>query len=286
MKNINSLKINRKKIWEDKKVKKFFLSSDIEGTCGIANWQETNTNNEYSPYFLKQMSKEVAAACNGVLDAGYDEIVVKDAHDSARNIYPDMLPLEAKIIRDWTRSPFSMMAGIDNTFNAAGFTGYHSAASTNGNPLAHTMNLSIDKITINGIVASEFVMNAYAAAYVGVPTVFLSGDKALCESAKVIVPEISTVPVSEGFGGGSTSIHPEKACMLIRETMKKALDDEHVKKCLIKLPDSFEVTVKFRNHEKAFRANYYPGAKEMDETTTYFKATNYLDVLKFFMFTL
>lgn len=266
-------------------MKKLFLSSDIEGTCGIANWQETNTNNEYSPYFLKQMSSEVSAACNGALAAGFDEVVVKDAHDSARNIYPDMLPMEAKIIRDWARHPFSMMAGIDETFSAAGFTGYHSAAGTNGNPLAHTMNCSIAKITINGVIASEFLMNAYTAAYMGVPTVFLSGDKALCEAAKLIVPEITTVAVSEGINSASKSLHPKKACDLIKEKMTEALSKD-VSKCLIKLPEKFEVTVTYKDFYRANANSFYPGARSIDLNTNYFEAKDYLDVLKFFMFTL
>ncbi len=266
-------------------MKKLFLSSDIEGTCGIANWQETNTNNEYSPYFLKQMSKEVASACNGALEAGYEEIVVKDAHDSARNIYPDMLPSEVKIIRDWTKHPFCMMAGIDETFSAAGFTGYHSAAGTNGNPLAHTMNLSVAKVTINGVIASEFLMNAYTAAYMGVPTVFLSGDEALCESAKAIVPEITTAVVSRGMGGGSLSIHPEKACELIKSKMKEALAKD-TSKCLIKLPEKFEVFMSHKDYLKAYRASFYPGVKSIDINTNYFETKDYLEVLKLFMFTL
>lgn len=266
-------------------MKKLFLSCDIEGTCGIANWQETNTNNEYSPYFLKQMSNEVSSACNGAIKAGFGDIVVKDAHDSARNIYPDMLPLEAKIIRDWTKHPYCMMAGIDETFDAAAFTGYHSAAGTNGNPLAHTMNLSVAKVTINGMVASEFVMNAYTAAYVGVPTVFLSGDEALCESAKVLVPEITTVAVSSGMYGGSKSMHPQKACELIKEKIAEALSKD-VSKCLIKLPEKFEVTVSHKDYLKAYKASFYPGVKSIDINTNYFESNNYLDVLKFFMFTL
>ncbi len=266
-------------------MKKLFLSCDIEGTCGIANWQETNTNNEYSPYFLKQMSNEVNSACMGALEAGFGEIVIKDAHDSARNIYPDMLPLEAKIIRDWTRHPFSMMAGIDETFAAAGFTGYHSAAGTNGNPLAHTMNLSVGKVTINGVIASEFLMNTYTAAYMGVPTVFLSGDNALCESAKVIVPEITTVAVSEGMNGGSKSMHPQKACELIKEKMTEALSKD-ISKCLVKLPEKFEVFVTHKDYLKAYKASFYPGVKSIDINTNYFESKDYLEVLKFFMFTL
>lgn len=71
-----------------------FISSDIEGTCGIAAWSETEPgrpDGDYA-YFKQQMSREVAAACRGALAAGGERILVKDAHDSARNIDPSVLP--------------------------------------------------------------------------------------------------------------------------------------------------------------------------------------------------
>ena len=50
---------------------KVFLSADMEGTCGIVAWPETerSTPMDYAPY-QKQMSREVAAACRGALSAG------------------------------------------------------------------------------------------------------------------------------------------------------------------------------------------------------------------------
>ena len=42
------------------------LSADMEGTCGIADWSETerSTPMDYTP-LQKQMTLEVAAACRG-----------------------------------------------------------------------------------------------------------------------------------------------------------------------------------------------------------------------------
>ena len=72
---------------------KVFLSADMEGTCGIVSWPETErtTPFDYSPA-QKQMTREVAAACRGALSAGAAEVLVKDAHDSARNVDPTGLP--------------------------------------------------------------------------------------------------------------------------------------------------------------------------------------------------
>ena len=87
-------------------MKKLFISADIEGTAGIVNWNETERSvpHDYD-YFANQMTREVAAACEGAHDAGVEEIVVKDAHDSARNINPAKLPEYTRVYRGWARHP-------------------------------------------------------------------------------------------------------------------------------------------------------------------------------------
>ena len=43
----------------------------------------------------------------------YKRQLVKDAHDSARNIDPSVLPEEVQINRGWAGDVYSMMSGID-----------------------------------------------------------------------------------------------------------------------------------------------------------------------------
>ena len=158
------------------------------------------------------MSREVAAACRGALSAGAEDVLVKDAHDSARNIDPTVLPRGARIHRAWSGDPLSMMTGLNQeTFDAVFFTGYHAWAGCPGNPLSHTMNLKNDHVTLNGTPCSEFLLNAYTAGYYNVPVALITGDKALCDFARELIPAITTVAVNEGRGNGVTSIHPDEA---------------------------------------------------------------------------
>ena len=92
-------------------MKKLFISADIEGTAGIVNWNETERSvpHDYD-YFANQMTREVAAACEGAHDAGVEEIVVKDAHDSARNLNPAKLPEYTRVYRGWARHPKRLTA--------------------------------------------------------------------------------------------------------------------------------------------------------------------------------
>ena len=264
---------------------KLFISSDIEGTCGIAHWDETEKGKEdYAP-FARQMTREVAAACQGALAGGASEILVKDAHDSARNIDPNELPEQVSVFRGWARNPLMMMAGVDETFDGVMFTGYHSGAGVNRNPLSHTMNTQNNQVLINGEVASELMINCLTAAMFGVPVRMVTGDKALCEWIKSLNPHDLTVPVNDGVGNGSISIHPKVAVERIRQTaeraMKLAKED-----CLIPLPDHFTVVVNYRQHYMAYRNSFYPGAVQLDSRRVQYITDNYMDVLKFFLFCL
>ena len=116
-----------------------YISADIEGVAGIAHWDEaTKTHADYQQ-FREQMTQEVAAACEGALNAGATEVLVKDAHWTGRNIIPSMLPDRARVIRSWGPDPFCMLQELDQSFRAVLMIGYHSGAGANANPLAHTI---------------------------------------------------------------------------------------------------------------------------------------------------
>lgn len=262
-------------------MKKLFISADLEGTTGITHWDETEIGKPGYAYFARQMTREVAAACEGALAAGYEDILVKDAHDSGRNIDPSMLPEAARILRAWSRHPFSMMFGLDDSFSGVVFTGYHNAAGTNTNPLSHTMNRQNNRVTINGQTASELMMNSLTAAYVGVPVYCVSGDRGLCEWIRSVNPSIETVAVSEGVGNGSMSIHPDVAVRRIRETVARAVQKDAAD-CMFPLPEHFHVEINFREHYRAYDGGFYPGAKQVDEKTVSYDADDWMDCLKLF----
>lgn len=263
-----------------------YLSADIEGTCGIAERTETHRAEaaDYNP-FAKQMTLEVKAACQGALDAGAEEILVKDAHGTARNLDHSQLPRQVRMLRGWTGDPLVMMSGLDQgNFDAVFFTGYHAGAGCGGNPIAHTMNGSNEWVTINGVRASEFLINAYTAGYYGVPVAFLSGDGALCRFAQSLIPAITVVAVNEGRGGGVTAIHPELALERIRVGAARAVG--WAASCQVPLPERFDAVIRFRRHQDAYARHFYPGARLEDEKNVCFTSDDWYEILRFFHFVL
>jgi len=264
---------------------KLFISADIEGTTGVTHWDETKLEHPSSLGFRQQMVREIRAACEGAARSGFREILVKDGHDSARNFDGVGFPKEVRILRGWAKNPLIMMAGLDQSFDAVAFVGYHSPAGSSGHPLAHTGPRTTSYVKINGELASEFTINSYTAALFGVPVAFVSGDAALCASAKRLCPALETVAVSEGVGNSSISISPELAVERIRENSFLALSGD-LKRHAITLPKRFEIEIGFMEHALAYRAGFYPGAERFSEQSVTFFSTDYFEVLKFIFFTI
>ena len=262
---------------------KIYITADIEGVTGATHWDETDKKNAESAEFREQMTAEVGAACEGALNAGASEVWVKDAHWWGRNIIAAKLPREVRLVRAWSGHPFAMMQELDETFHAALVIGYHSRASSNGSPLAHTMTGNVISLKINEQFASEFMMSAYTAGLVRVPVVFLSGDAALCQEAQALISGLSTVAVMHGVGDSTVSIHPQVAVERIRSGVEAALKAD-VSKCRVPMPGHFSVELRYKNHADAYHASFFPGVSLMGPHTVGFEADDYFEVLRFFAF--
>jgi len=256
---------------------KVFISSDIEGTAGITAWDEAKKGAAEYAEFREYMTDELVAACEGARAAGAIEIVVKDAHSSARNLILSKLPPYVSVVRGWSGHPDEMMFGIDESFSAALYIGYHNKAGTDTNPLAHTLSGAVSKLLVNGEVASEFTLNSLCASRYGVPSAFLSGDAGMCAEAEAAVCGIATVATSEGFGPATRSLVPAAAVTAIRDGVKKALSGDF-KQSLPKIADRFELVVEYTNPTDAYRNSWYPGMEHVAPRTLRFRASDYFEI--------
>jgi D-amino peptidase len=256
---------------------KVFISVDMEGISGLIHWDETSEGGADYPLFRKLMTAEANAAIAGALDAGATDIVVRDAHDSARNILPDQLRPEARLIREWN-SPLSMMEGIDKTFDAVVFIGYHARAGTPNAVLKHTMSLSLFDVILNGVRVPEGAWNAAIAGYFDVPVVFLSGDSAICRQIQEIIGPIETVAVKEAMGPAALMIHPAKSQEMIQKGVAAAL--RNLKAAKPYRPAApYKLEIVFNDENQARRASQVPGATRTGERSVAFTSGDLLEIV-------
>ncbi len=263
---------------------KALLSVDIEGVTGMASWDEATRSHPDYRLFRDRMQLEAAAVCEGVQAAGVGEVLVRDAHSTARNLNGDQLPPGVRLLSGWARDPLSMVQGLDESFDAVLFVGYHARAGSEGNPLSHTMSSSkVAEILLNGEPLSEFRLHALAAATLGVPSVLLSGDQAICEEAKAFLPGIRVVPTKEGIGASVLSRHPVEVREELRREAEAAMRGERGG-CLPSLAESYRIEVSYHKHQDAQNNGFYPGAERLGARRVGFAAKDYYEILRFIHF--
>jgi len=263
---------------------KVYISADMEGVAAVTAWSEVLGDGPDYEIAREQMILEVVAACEGALEAGASELWVQDAHDSGRNLVAERLPEQVRLVRGWAGDPQCMVQALDSTFSAVALVGYHCRAGLDGSPLAHTLEPDrVARIVINGVPASERTIHTLAAARLGVPVVFVSGDEAVCEEALGWDPETTTVAVSRGRGASTESLHPRVAVRRIRAGVEQALRRDPTT-WRAEVPDHFEVEIHYHKHHDAYRAAHYPSARRLGPHAIGLSTGDYYEVLRLLLF--
>jgi D-amino peptidase len=254
---------------------KVYISADIEGVSGIVLGKQTTRQGFDYERARKLMTGEVAAAAKGAIEAGAKEIVVNDAHGGGTNLLHEELPEPVRLIQGALR-PLGMMQGLDESFNAAMFVGYHSMRGTADGVLNHTISgRSIHGITVNGRPMGETGLNAALAGSFGVPVVMVAGDEAVCREVKELIPEIVTAQTKRGIGSvAAESLHPAEACRQISEAAKEAVGRRESISPLV-IDGQVEVTVDFVRTGMTDCAAMIPGTDRKSATTVSYSAPNY-----------
>ena len=262
---------------------KVFISVDMEGIAGIVHGdQVTMGGNDYQQA-RRWMTEETNAAIQGALDAGATEIVVNDSHSSMRNLIAGEINPAARLI---TGSPktLGMMQGIDETFEAVIFIGYHARAGTADAVLDHTYSgAAVSALRVNGMEIGESEMNAIIAGHYDVPVVMVSGDRAVCSQVKSSLgANIVTTQVKEGIGRyASKTIVPEEAQKMIRSNTTEAL--KRVKEFKpYKVAAPFVVEIDFLNSAQAENASLIPGVERVSARTVRYTQPNFIDGFRMF----
>ena len=202
---------------------KVFLSSDMEGTAGVVDWEQCVGDGPEAVAGRALLLAEVNAAIEGAVAGGATEIVVNDSHYNMRNLPAGALAGGASYISG-SHKPLYMMQGLDGSFDAVLFVSYHGSVGAPAG-LSHTYNpRAVMEARLGGVVTGEAGINALVAAHYGVPVVLVTGDRCACEETAALIPGVRTAVVKEHVSRlAAHSLHPARACALIRETAQKAV---------------------------------------------------------------
>jgi D-amino peptidase len=202
---------------------KIFLSSDMEGTAGVVDWEQCVGDGPEAAAGRRLLLAEVNAAIEGAIAGGATEIVVNDSHSKMRNLPADELAGEASYISG-SHKPMYMMQGLDDSFDAVLFVSYHGSIGAPAG-LSHTYNpRAVIEVRLNGTVTGEAGINALVAAHYGVPVVLVTGDRVACAETAALVPGVHSAVVKEHVSRlAAHSLHPAMACSLIRDRAETAV---------------------------------------------------------------
>ncbi len=202
---------------------KVFVSSDMEGTAGIVDWEQCVGHGPEAIAGRRLLLAEVNAAIEGAVAGGATEVVVNDSHSTMRNLPPAELAAGASYLSG-SHKPLYMMQGLDDSFGAVVFVSYHGSVGAPAG-LSHTYNpRAVVEARLDGAVTGEAGINALVAAHYRVPVVLVTGDRCACEETAALVPGIETAVVKEHVSRlAAHSLHPDAACALIRQAAERAV---------------------------------------------------------------
>ena len=178
-----------------------------------------------------------------------------------------------------------MMQGIDSSFSAAMFIGYHSATTNAQGVRAHTISsATFSAVKLNGQPMAESGINATIAGYFGVPVVMVSGDDQAVGEVQKLTGNVEGAVVKKSISFHAAAVMtPEASQALIRAKAKAAM---------LRLKDfkplpangPFGLELSYKSYTPAEMMAYMPGVDRVDAHTIRFRANSIVDISRFLEF--
>jgi D-amino peptidase len=265
---------------------KVYISADMEGVAGVVTGDHLGPSGFEYQEAREWLTAEVNAAVRAAREAGATEIVISDSHGNGENILLDRLPTDVRVVRAWPR-PLMMMEGIDESFDAVLFIGYHASTTNPRGVRAHTMSSgNLTGVRLNGVAVPEAVINAAIAGHFGVPVIMISGDDAIAEEATELLGnlEVAVLKESRGFHSALT-VMPEEGQRMVEEAAARAFQRlEDFEPYRIREPVAVEIS--FKNYLPAELLAFLPGVERLDSHTVGWQGADMTEVSRFLEFVL
>jgi D-amino peptidase len=253
----------------------------MEGVAGISDWAQCLAGGDDYALGRDLVLGEVNAAIDGALEAGATGILVNDAHSVMRNLPPGDLGGHASYLSGRFK-PLYMMEGLDRSYDAILFLGYHAAMPSPG-VLSHTYNpRAFVNVTLNGSLTGEAGINALVAQHHQVPVAVITGDQYVGPEAAPFCPGIEVVEVKRSVSRfAAEHLHPDLARQRIREGVVGSLSGPTATPPAIDLPATLEISL--LSPDMAEQATWLRGVQRVDTTTVRVEDDDPLRLYRTFM---
>jgi D-amino peptidase len=263
---------------------KVYISVDMEGIGGVVTSDQLHPEGFEYDRFREFMTAEALAAVNAAKEMGATEILISDSHGNGQNLLIDKFPEDVRIIRSWPRK-LEMMAGIDSSFDAVLFIGYHSSTNNPEGVRAHTFSsATLSRVAINGKVMTEGSWNAAIAGHFGVPVVMISGDDSAVAEVRSQIGNIEGAVVKNHLSFHSANtLTPQASQQLIAQKVKAALGRlQDFKPYKVSVP--VDVEVSFKNYQPAELLTYLRGVERSDSHSVRYRVKDMIEASDFMQF--
>jgi D-amino peptidase len=202
---------------------RIFISVDMEGIGGIGTGAMTSGSGKDYNTGRRLVTDEINAVVEAIYEHGPAEVVINDSHGDHQNLLHTDLDPRVTYIQGAIK-PLGMVAGLDASFDAVMFIGYHAKAGDPTGFLAHTGTGTVKGLWLNDHEVGEAGMNAAFAGMHGVPVVLAAGDSAFAAEiqgflgAETVVTKTSVTPAAARLR------HPEMVRADLRAAVGRALD--------------------------------------------------------------
>ena len=260
---------------------KVYISVDMEGIAGVVTADQLLPSGFEYERFRRFMTDEAVAAAKAAIAAGAAEVLVSDSHGNGESLLIESFPKQVRLVRSWPRHG-GMMAGLDSSFAAALFVGYHASTTNARGVRAHSFSsATFTRVALNGKPVTEAEFNAAYAGDLAVPVIFVSGDDAAIAEIKAALGDLESVVTKRTLGFHSAdSLVPAAAVEQIYAGVTNAMTRRAERRPYhITHPVTLEVS--FKNYMPAEVLAFLPIVQRIDSHTIRYVGKNMDEVEDF-----
>ena len=209
------------------------IVADIEGAVGIYKRSQCYFLKPDFQYGRNCLTEDVNAIVEGCVEGGADSVLIRDTHETGRNIILEKLRPGAEYIGGHFREPFPLLgdpAGTDLVFLVAS----HARSGNAEAFFAHTFFGGFTEVRVNGQPVGESFIYGAALSELNIPVAFNSGDSHAISESLEFMPWMKTVvvPKEESFYNAPDAI---KNTVALRDDLRlnasKAITERSSMKC-------------------------------------------------------